>query len=858
VSTHKAHLHPTRPLRVLHLEDSARDAEVVCHKLAAAGLVCDILVAREKESFEVALAAEPFDLIISDYNLPGYDGVSALKHARTAQPDVPVILISGTVGEDEAVRCLHIGATDYLLKARLGRLGAAVQRAIREADAHRTRKQVEAALGESESRKAAILESVLDCILTIDSQGRVIEFNAAAARTFGYTKAEAIGRPLADLIIPLPFRDQYRERLASFVATGDGTLTEITVMRANGSEIPVELSITAIGSAAAANFTCVLRDISARKHADATRARLAAIVDSSDDAIFCTDLDDVILTWNAGAERLYGYTAREVIGQSRALLVTDDNRVELQAMLERAVRGKATEHLETRCMRKDGSFVDVSVAMSPMAEHTGRVTSVSSIARDISGRIQAEAKVKRLNVKIERQRQRESEAAHTASQRMAHAAQHDALTDLPNRTLLHDRITQAIAWARRYGTRVVVLFVDLDRFKQINDSFGHAMGDALLRSVTSRLLTCVRATDTVSRHGGDEFIVVSQLERAEDAAVVADKIIRAVGAPHDIAEHALHVTASVGISIYPDDADQAAGLIGAADAAMYHAKDSGSNNCQFFTPQMNTRRLARAAMEASLREALARQEFVLHYQPKIDLKTLRMTGIEALIRWQHPTRGLVAPGEFVSVAEECGLILPIGRWVLREACRQARAWQNDGLPSVPIAVNVSAVEFRSRTFLEHLSRVLDETGLPAGCLELEVTESVLMSEAQSTTAALYALKDLGVQLAIDDFGTGYSSLGYLSRFPIDTLKIDQSFLRRATPSAPEISIIDAVIGMGRSLKLRVIAEGVETAEQLSLLQRLSCGEGQGYYFSRPVAAEQLAFLLWQERVGERGATDNLV
>jgi PAS domain S-box-containing protein len=395
----------TQPLRVLHLEDSPRDAEIVRHRLDD-GLACTIVLANGRDSFEAALAREPYDLIISDYNLPGYDGVSALKHAQATQPDVPVILISGTVVEEQAVRCLHIGATDYLLKARLERLVPAVKRAVQEAEARRARKTVEAALGESESRKAAILDSVLDCIVTMDSAGIVIEFNAAAARTFGFTKAEAIGRPLADLIIPPRFRDRHRAGLARHVATGEGPLIgkliEIVAVRSDGSEIPVELTITSIRSGAATIFTGVLRDITARRHADATRTRLAAIVDSSDDSILSLALDTTILSWNAGAERLFGYTASEMVGRSSQCLVPVGKHAEIIAMMEGAARGETGEALETQRIRKDGSVVEISVVASPMTDPDGRVTSVSTIARDITGRKRAEAELKRLSDRAQR------------------------------------------------------------------------------------------------------------------------------------------------------------------------------------------------------------------------------------------------------------------------------------------------------------------------------------------------------------------------------------------------------------------------------------------------------------------------
>jgi PAS domain S-box-containing protein len=400
----------TRPIRVLHLEDSPRDAEMIRHRLDVEDVACDILVANSKDSFEAALVAESFDLIISDYNLPGYNGVTALKQAQATQPDVPVILISGTVVEEQAVKCLHIGATDYLLKERLDRLGPAVRRALQEAETRRDRKRVEGALGESEARKAAILDSVLDCIVTMDANGTVIEFNSAAARTFGYTKEEAIGRSLADLIVPPRFRERHRAGLAHYLATGEGPLIgkliEIRAMRSDGAELPVELAITAIRSGSAMLFTGVLRDITARQQAEANRARLAAIVDSSDDAIISLAMDDTILTWNAGAERLFGYAASEMIGRNRALLVPAGQGVELVSIMERAARGEAGEPLETRRMRKDGSVVDVSLVFSPMTDATGRITSVSTIARDITSRKNAEAELQRLNEEIQLQRLR--------------------------------------------------------------------------------------------------------------------------------------------------------------------------------------------------------------------------------------------------------------------------------------------------------------------------------------------------------------------------------------------------------------------------------------------------------------------
>ncbi|MGK2952239.1 MAG: putative bifunctional diguanylate cyclase/phosphodiesterase [Thiobacillus sp.] len=445
-----------------------------------------------------------------------------------------------------------------------------------------------------------------------------------------------------------------------------------------------------------------------------------------------------------------------------------------------------------------------------------------------------------------------AEQIQTALADLDHQAHHDGLTDLPNRTLLNDRLAQAITLAHRQGKQLAVMFMDLDRFKHINDSLGHAVGDRLLQSVAHRLVGSMRHSDTVSRQGGDEFVLLlPDIEHVDDVSLSAQKMLMTLARPYLIDRHDLHIGASIGISIYPGDGQDAATLIKHADIAMYHAKESGRNNYKFFEPDMNARAVQRQSTEAGLRGALERQEFVLHYQPKIDLRSGTIVGVEALVRWQHPQRGLLEPTEFVPIAEDSGLILPLGRWVLREACRQARAWQDAGLPPITVAVNTSALEFRAGDFLEYLRATLDESRLEPRYLELELTESVLMRDAASADSVLHALSDLGVKLAVDDFGTGYSSLSYLRQFPIDTLKIDQTFVNQLTRNPDDATIVSAVISMGKSLKQRVIAEGVETAEQAAFLLAQHCDEGQGYFFGRPMGAEALAILL------QRGASPAL-
>jgi diguanylate cyclase (GGDEF)-like protein len=432
-------------------------------------------------------------------------------------------------------------------------------------------------------------------------------------------------------------------------------------------------------------------------------------------------------------------------------------------------------------------------------------------------------------------------------------AQHDAVTNLPNRLVLKDRVSQAISLARRRKTATAVVFLDLDRFKYINDSLGHAIGDRLLQSVALRLVGSVRDSDTVTRQGGDEFVILlSEIAHSQDAAKSAKRILHSLTAPHLIGAHELHIDGSIGISVYPMDGEDAETLIKNADTAMYHAKENGRNNFQYFTAEMNVKVVARQSLEASLRRALEREEFLLHYQPKVNLNTGEITSVEALIRWQHPDRGLVSPAEFVPIAEDSGLILPIGRWVLREACRQARAWQDAGLPPIPTAVNVSYGEFRKPSFVEGDQTTLKETGLEARYLELELTEGVLMDDAKFTASVLQELKGMGIRLAADDFGTGYSSLSYLREFPIDILKIDRSFINQITADCDGSTIVDAIISMGKSLKHVVVAEGIETQEQRAYLQARHCQEGQGYLFSRPLPAAQFAVLL------QTGITEALV
>jgi diguanylate cyclase (GGDEF)-like protein len=439
---------------------------------------------------------------------------------------------------------------------------------------------------------------------------------------------------------------------------------------------------------------------------------------------------------------------------------------------------------------------------------------------------------------------KQTERAEADKIQMEYVANHDVLTGLPNRMLLQDRLGQSIEIARREGSQFAVLFMDLDRFKDINDVFGHAVGDQLLQSVAQRLLSCVRQSDTVSRQGGDEFVLLLRaIKRAEDARLTGQKILTAFEQPHHIDGRDFNISLSIGISIYPDDAQDVETLINSADTAMFYAKEKGRNKYKLFEKDMSIRAVEEQSIKFSLRGALERQEFVLHYQPKINLQSGRIVGVEALIRWQHPEQGLLSPGQFMPIADECGLIQHIDRWVLREACNQTRSWQQAGLPPVTVSVNTSSKEFRTQDFLEKIHTTLVNTGLESRYLELEITESVLMHDINSTYSVLYALADRGVNIAVDNYGTGFSNLHYLNEFPINTLKIDQLFVHKMTSSQNHAAIVSSMITMAKNLKIRIIAKGVETLEEVAALQVEHCDEGQGYYFSHPVGTEALAKLL---------------
>jgi diguanylate cyclase (GGDEF)-like protein/PAS domain S-box-containing protein len=558
----------------------------------------------------------------------------------------------------------------------------------------------------------------------------------------------------------------------------------------------------------------------------AERERAQVTLNSIGDAVVCTDVLGNITFLNVVAEVLTGWTLGEAAGHPMAevfRVIDSASRGAMRLPITPEPSNGVTD-LPSTCdlVRRDGVEMPIEVSIAPINDRGGQQSGAVIVFRDVT-------KVR------------------AATREMAHSAQHDFLTGLPNRMLLNDRINQAIGLAGRAEKKVAVLFLDLDGFKRVNDSLGHSVGDKLLQSVAARLVGCVRGSDTVSRQGGDEFIVLlSEVQHYDDASIIARRILRVIGDDHNVDCTDLRVTTSVGVSVFPDDGGDAETLIKNADTAMYQAKENGPQRHRFFTSEMNGRAAERQAIEEGLRRALERGEFALAYQPKVDLATGAISGAEALVRWVHPVRGLLPAAEFVTVAEECGLLVPIGRWVLRQACAQIRSWIDAGLAVPAVSINVSGLEIRDEAFVASVIATLDDAGIAAELLELELTEGVLTTRVEATAATIRALREAGVQVALDNFGTGYSSLSYLRRHPVDTLKIDQSFVRQIGTLGGDTTVVTAIIGMARNLGLRVVAEGVGSIEELTFLTARQCDQGQGYFFSRPLPAEDFGQMLAED------------
>jgi diguanylate cyclase (GGDEF)-like protein/PAS domain S-box-containing protein len=675
------------------------------------------------------------------------------------------------------------------------------------------------------------LDSSIDAIYLIDHDlMRFVDANETALATLGYSHDELLQLGPQDLKPDAGELQRINRRFDEVIHSDSKTgMIQTVHQRKDGSRFPVEVYLRAVRSEGRQLLVAVVRDVTARLQAEAelreSEQRFRVAFNQAAVGLAHVAPDGHWLMANQKLCEIVGYTQREILKLRYQDLTHPDDLPYDVDLGKRMMAGEVHEQSrEKRYRHKDGHYIWVNLTSSLVWDSSGQPKYYSTVVEDISRRKQVEGE-------------------------LLHLANHDALTGLPNRSLLLDRLSQAIAYANRLGGEVAVLLIDLDRFKNINDSLGHDVGDTIITEVSLRLLSRVRDGDTVARWGGDEFVVVlGDVAREDAVANFAQKLLETLSQPLMIEEHELYPAGSIGISLYPKDGDSPSMLLKNADTAMYRAKEAGRNNFQFYAQEMNARALDRLKLDGGLRRALLREEFILHYQPQMDIGSGAIVGVEALVRWQPPGQPLVYPGDFIPMAEETGLIVQIGEWVLRSACAQLKAWENAGLcggtnEGMKMAVNLSARQFKQHNIVNMVSRVLQETGCDPGRLELEITESVVMDDPEAAVATLRQLSGMGVSLAIDDFGTGYSSLTYLKRFPLDALKIDRSFVRDITTDSDDAAIAKAVIALAHSMKLIVIAEGVETAEQLAFLREQQCDQMQGYFLSRAVSPESIEELL---------------
>lgn len=803
-------------VRALIVEDSEDDALLLVEHLERSSIALDWRRVDTEAALQEALR-DSWDLVFSDYSMPQFSGAQALEIVKQRDPDLPFIFVSGTIGEDTAVTGMRAGAQDYVMKGNLARLVPAVLRELADATARRERRNAERAL----QRLSQVVEQAADSVFITDPRGRIQYVNPAFERLTGFAADEAIGA--TPRLIKSEHHDAaYFRRMWDTILAGETFEDTLINRRKDGNLFYEEKTIAPLFDAAKqiSSFVSTGRDITDKIRTDRMRAQLLEIVEATTDFVAIMDGD--------GRLRYLNRAGRAMLGLPDDADVTTKHLAEChpewatQRLLMEAfpsARRDGVWHGETAARRFDGVEVPVSQVVLAHAGSSGMPAFFSTIARDITERKHFEQELRR-------------------------QATHDALTGLPNRVLLEDQLESLLARTERSEGLAAVLFLDVDNFKRINDSLGHAAGDALLRHVAERLRGCVRPNDIVARYGGDEFTIgVGDLHDPDNILVIVNKLRAAFETAILIAGQDVYAGFSMGISLYPHDGHDGQTLLKNADTAMYRAKANGRNQYQFYASEMNARGQELLSLEADLRRAMERGELLLYYQPQLHLRNSRIAGVEALLRWQRPKHRLVAPADFVPLLEDTGLIVPVGEWVLRTACAQYRAFREAGFAPMRISVNVSSRQFRERTLLDQIQQALAEEGVPPHDLELEITESTMMHDVQLTGEILAALDALGVRLAIDDFGTGYSSLAYLKRFPLDVLKIDRAFVQDLPHDGNVAAIAEASITLGHKLGLEVVAEGVETAEQEAFLRMHDCDLIQGHHLSEAQAPGDLAAVL---------------
>jgi diguanylate cyclase (GGDEF)-like protein/PAS domain S-box-containing protein len=774
-----------------------------------------------------ALAVEEFrksnpDLVLLDVIMPEMDGFGACSEIRKSPGggNTPILMLTG-MDDVESINCAYdAGATDFQSKPvnwiiLLQRIRYML----------RSRKAFDFML-ESEAKNQALLSAIPDLMFTFDRDGRFIDYKPSKDIETFTTPDKFLNKPVGE-ILPKDVADTCLFHIKKALQTKDPQVFEYLL---SDDDRVREYEARAVINGEDKVLT-IVRDITEKKQSARALIRerdfIAKILDTTSALVIVRDYRGRVVRFNRACEKTTGYSSSEVSNKLVwDFLLQPEEVVKEKTVFQELLMGKASSDYQSHLITKKGESRLISWINSTLLNVDERIEYIISTGIDITERQQAESKVQFL-------------------------AYYDGLTNLPNRILFKERLNQALAYSQRHERLMAVLFIDIDRFKQINDTFGHSLGDLLLRGIAGRLKAGLRRSDYVSRQelgpletsigrfGGDEFtVLIPDVPNAHVVAKIADRILKSISRRFILDEQEIFVTSSIGISIYPHDGTTAEALLKNADIAMYSVKDLGRNGYNFFNAVMNEQNFSKLSMENDLRKAITRDEFTIYYQPKVDLRTLKPVGAEALLRWNHPSKGLISPSDFIPLAEESGLIRVMGFLGLKAVCNQSMEWQKSGVLPIPIAINLSAIQFKQKELASTITRILSETGLDPKLLELEITESTIMQNEEEAGRILMQLKDLGIHISIDDFGTGYSSLYYLKRFTLDALKIDRSFIKDLSSNADDRAITSAIIVMAHTLGLKVTAEGVEDKQHLKFLQEQDCDQAQGFLFSRPIPADE--------------------
>ena len=805
------------PLSVLVIEDNPGDARLVeLYLLEDPARPFKVTKASRLSEGLEKLQEQAIDVVLLDLSLPDSFGMETLARLRAAS-SVPVVVLTGTSDEAIALEALRQGAQDYLVKGQGD--GELVRRAIRYAIG---RSQADAELRSSEARFRALFDNAGTGVILSEPNGTYVHCNPAFCAMLGYSDAELQKLTYRDTTHPDDMDSHSGLREAMAAGKLDSyDLTKRYVAR-DGHVIWAHLTVTAVRDTPSGELrytVAVVEDVTERKRLEDHMRLAATVFENTGEGLFVTDDQRRIIHVNPAFTALTGYAPEDVLGKTPRVLSSGRHPPEFYDHMSEILAKTGKWQGEIWNRSKNGEMFAEWLNIGAVRNDRDQITNYVAVFSDITSRKQDE-------------------------ERLSYQANHDPLTRLPNRTLFQERLSRALTRATRSQSKVALLFIDLDFFKQVNDTLGHLAGDILLQEVAERLTACVRQGDTVARLAGDEFtVILEDIAEAHDGAVVAHKILTAMATPFNLQGHEAHISSSIGVALYPGDAGDPQSLVKLADAAMYRAKHQGRNACRFHSETINAQAFERLALENALRHALDRQEFVLHYQPIFDRRTGKVAAVEALLRWQHPEIGLVMPNQFLPLAEETGLILPIGQLVLEAACRQGQAWIDQGFGNIRIGVNLSSRQFRAPELLETIAAALEASGLPPDALELDIPESCITDKSLDASGLFARIKAQGINIAIDDFGSGYSSFAFLRRLPVNALKIDQTFVRGMVNEPEDAEIITAIVAVARGLHMDVVAPGIETEAQMEALSKFDCDKVQGFLFAHPmVSAEMTQFL----------------